>query len=170
MNTIQGNQRMIEQIAQLLQRIDQEVYTQPLAIFNHSTVGQHFRHILDFYRCLLRGVAADKVDYADRDRDPRIEADPQYTGEVCQRIADALSMLSEMQAVEVVGDFSNQTDMERPLLRSSVGRELMFAHDHAVHHLAMIKIGLQYADPQLAMDAQLGVAPSTIKHRRAAGG
>ena len=51
-------------------------------------------------------------------------------------------------------------------LASSVGRELGFAAHHAIHHLAMIKIGLRCHFPHIQIDRDLGVSPSTIKARK----
>ena len=165
MNCIEGNRQIIEQITKLLDIIDNQVYTKPLDIFKGSTVGQHFRHILDFYLCLLKGTKSGVIDYANRDRDPAIESDAQYAKTIFLRVSDTVMQLLETDTTQVYGDFSNESYEHRPLLHSSIGRELMFAHDHAVHHLAMIKIGIDAAGVSLTMDSNVGVAPSTIKHR-----
>jgi uncharacterized damage-inducible protein DinB len=165
MDCKKGNKAIIQQITQLLRTIDQPTYAKPLDIFNGASIGQHIRHILDFYGCLLRDVKAGKVDYANRSRNPLAETNPDYTLRAFRQIADEVEKLTESARLEVWGDFSKDEDEGRPVLESSVGRELMFAHDHAVHHLAIIKIGVQFALPNLQLDASLGVAPATVKHR-----
>lgn len=168
MNCIEGNKKMIGQITDLLNSIDNQTYTKPLDIFNGSSIGQHFRHILDFYLCLIKGTESGIIDYAHRDRDPIMESDTAHAKAIFTRIANSIEKLTEERALHVWGDFSNHSYEERPLLGSSVGRELMFAHDHAVHHLAIIKIGIEAAAPELNIDKNLGVAPSTVKHRSGA--
>ncbi|MDX1943674.1 MAG: hypothetical protein SFU99_24115 [Saprospiraceae bacterium] len=165
MNCIEGNRQIIEQIIKLLEVIDNQIYAKPLDIFKGSTLGQHFRHILDFYLCLLKGTKSGVIDYANRDRDPAIESDAQYAKTIFQRVSDSIIQLLEADMMQVYGDFSNQSYEQRPLLQSSIGRELMFAHDHAVHHLAMIKVGIDVIGVPLNIDSNVGVAPSTIKHR-----
>ncbi len=164
MNCKEGAQHITGQITSLLAKIEEPHYAQPLEIFNGSTLGQHFRHILEFYRCLLHGVDAGVVDYAARERDPKIEQSPQAAKQAFQAVLQAIDQLNETQALAVKADFSTQTDV-RPQVQSSVGRELMYAYDHALHHLAIIKIGMQLNTPKVELDANLGVAPSTIKHR-----
>lgn len=168
MNCIEGNKQMIGQITDLLNSIDNQTYTKPLDIFNGSSIGQHFRHILDFYLCLIKGIESGIIDYAHRDRNPVMESDTEHAKAIFTHIIDSIEKLSEDKPIQVWGDFSNYSFEESPLLGSSIGRELMFAHDHAVHHLAIIKIGIEAAAPELNIDKNLGVAPSTVKHRSGA--
>ena len=153
----EGNQQMIQQMTHLLNQLNNEMYAQPLDIFKGSSIGQHFRHILDFYLCLIKGIQEGMVDYARRDRNPLVESDVNFTKSVFEEVE---------QPLQVLGDFSDK-EVTRPYLLSSIGRELMYAYDHAVHHLAMIKIGIAVAAPDLVIDQNIGVAPSTIKHRSA---
>jgi len=46
---------------------------------------------------------------------------------------------------------------------------LLFFYDHAIHHLAIIKIGLLCHFPHVQAEKDLGVSPSTIKARVAKG-
>ena len=54
MNPKQGTVIVTDQIKELLDTIDNEMFCQPLTTFNGSSVGQHIRHIIDFYLCLIR--------------------------------------------------------------------------------------------------------------------
>ncbi len=164
MNCKEGNQAIIRQITNLLDAIAPAEYAQALDVFSGTSIGQHIRHILDFYLCLLRGIKEDLVDYADRERNLQGETDPAYARNAFQAIMAQIEDLSESKPVHVRGDFSPAQAALRPVLQSSVGRELMFAHDHAVHHLAIIKIGIEQAFPQIRLDSTFGIAPSTVKH------
>ncbi|MBI1223962.1 MAG: hypothetical protein GC192_01880 [Bacteroidetes bacterium] len=148
----------------LLGRIAPETYAQSLPLFNGSSIGQHFRHIVDFYGCLNRGVSEGRIDYALRQRDARVETEPSYAAQVLHDFFVKLNAVEEAASVEVVADFSSELNETRPVVLSTVGREMMYAYDHAVHHLAMIKMGLKVTSPLLEVDKNLGVAPSTVKH------
>lgn len=163
MNCTQGTAIIIEQISDLLDRINSDTYAKPLHLFNGSSIGQHFRHIVDFYGCLSR-CADGRVDYARRQRDTRVETEPGYAVEVLQGYFEKIKGLNEADQVEVVADFSSDVNEERPVVHSSIARELMYAYDHAVHHLAIIKMGLKATSPTFEVDKNLGVAPSTVKH------
>ena len=74
-----------------------------------------------------------------------------------------IGQLNENHAVKVKVDFSSDPLVTRPMVLSTVGRELMYAFDHATHHLAIIRIGLKECMPDLELDKDFGKAPSTIK-------
>ena len=166
MNCTEGTQYMTTQICSLLKLIDDEDYSKPLDIFNGSTLGQHFRHILDFYNMVLKGVVENEIDYSKRERNPKVELDTAYANNAFCEVAQQVAVLDEQKSIQVRADFSNYHDENRPTVPSSVGRELMFAYDHAVHHLAIIKIGIRSTLPHLKLDENLGVAPATIKFQK----
>lgn len=165
MDCITGTKNIIRQIKELLGLLDQNQYAKPLPIYNGSSLGQHFRHIFDFYQCLALDISNGCIDYGRRERDPGIERDPQYAKAAFTKIEQALIQLNEKAPIDVLADFSTDRSLSRPTVKSTVGRELMFAHDHAVHHLALIKIGFQIAFPELDFPINAGIAPSTIRHR-----
>ncbi|MCB0565009.1 MAG: hypothetical protein KDD01_11590 [Phaeodactylibacter sp.] len=165
MDCKEGTVNITRQINQLLKLVHPHAYSMPLKIFDGSTLGQHFRHIFDFYDCLLRGTSEGMVDYASRKRNEQMEKDPRYAEQAFQQVEHACHNLREGQPLMVRADFSSFLKDDRPLVGSTVGRELMFAYDHAVHHLALVKIGLKEALPEARADDHLGVAPSTLKHR-----
>lgn len=148
----------------LLEKLDKEDYSRPLELFNGSSIGQHFRHILDFYDCLFRGLAEGRVDYAKRQRDLQMEQEPLYAAHILEGFARQVAGVDETQPVEILTDFSSELSQTRPAVNSTVARELMYAYDHAVHHLAMIKMGIKMTTAKVEVAPEVGVAPSTLKH------
>ena len=165
MDAQNGTLLITGQMSVLLDRLRLYVYTQPVSLFHGSTVGQHFRHILEFYTCLLEGCDASYVDYSSRQRNDAISEDPKVAMNVLQTVVKAIPELNVSQLLQVESEFSD-TITERPAYSSSIGRELQYAFDHAVHHLAIIRMGIEAHFPEIPVDANLGVAPSTLKHRR----
>ena len=165
MTAQEGTERLIRQIIHTLQNLDNVLYTRPLPVLNGATLGQHFRHIQDFYNCLTQCANTDILDYACRERNPAIETDIQSAINAFTQLNTTLSGLNGTKTITVLADYSDKNTTDRPAAQSSVGRELMYAYDHAIHHLAMIKIGLQAACPAMDIDPDLGVAPSTIRYR-----
>lgn len=166
MNCKEGNELMLRQIDALLEQVDPDIYARPLDLFGGSSVGQHIRHILNFYQAVLAGVERGMIDYSLRERDPRIEVDPGIARETFGAIATTLQGLDENYILPVLADFVPEKEALRPAVSSSVGRELMYAFDHAVHHLAIVKIGLRQAQPGLPLQEELGMAPSTLQYQK----
>lgn len=165
MNAKQGTALIADQIAEVLAGLLPAAYTTPLRIFHGSTIGQHFRHILEFYTCLLEGIEADYVNYGGRRRDIRIEESPAAALAVLEYVAAAVERLDEHRMIRVESEFSDDSCEQPPVYLSSIGRELQYAFDHAVHHLAIIRIGLETSFPEVTVCADLGVAPSTLRYR-----
>lgn len=156
----------INQVNDLLGQIEPHEYRQPLPEFDGSTLGQHFRHILEFFICLERGVPSGIVDYASRERNLLFEDSPGVAMASLDAFAEALETLQPNTEVALRAEFGSS---DRPIYQSTVGRELAFVYDHAIHHLAMIKIGLRCHFPHIQIDRDLGVSPSTIKARSLVG-
>jgi len=166
MDTKQGTTYISQQMIDLLRNLDNGTYAKPLPVFNQSSVGQHFRHIIDFYNCLLHGCGCHVVDYCKRERNPLVETDSQTAISVITDINKRVQLIDESILIDVKSDFSPENEEDRVIIQSSMGRELMYAYDHALHHLALIKIGLQVHFPEIKVDENLGVAPSTIKYKK----
>ena len=49
---------------------------------------------------------------------------------------------------------------------SNLDRELVYNIEHAIHHMALIKIGIKEVAPQLQLPEGFGVANSTIRHKK----
>lgn len=166
MNCKDGTQLISKQMVDLLHQLDNKEFTTPLPSFNQSSIGQHFRHIFDFYICLINGNKKGTIDYCNRERNPLIEQDKNTAIAVLQNINNEVKQLDENKNISVISDFSSHIETERAVISSSIGRELMYAFDHALHHLALIKIGLLVHYPEIKVDKNLGVAPSTIKYQK----
>lgn len=154
----------INQVNDLLSQLEPHEYRQPLPEFDGSTLGQHFRHILEFFICLERGIPTGVVDYASRERNLLFEDSPGVAMVSLDSFSEALHALQPAATLSLKAEFGGD---DRPCYPSTVGRELAFVYDHAIHHLAMIKIGLRCHFPHIQIDRDLGVSPSTIKARKA---
>jgi len=166
MQAISAILAVVQQINHVLEQLEPHEYRRQLPEFEGSSLGQHFRHILEFFQCLESGVRSGTVDYAARERNLLYEDNPNLTSAAFETFADALPSLHIFDPVEVRAEFGGQ---ERPAYASTVGRELLFVYDHAIHHLAIIKIGLLCQFPHVRADRDLGVSPSTIKAREKVG-
>jgi hypothetical protein len=166
MTCLEGNKSIFDQINQTLGKLTIYQYTQGLDVFEGSSIGMHFRHIFDFYQCIEKSLVSGHLDYCKRERNPLIENDPEIASRSFSACFLSLKKADENQSLIVWADFST-TQTDRPRVQSSVGREMMYAFDHAVHHLAIIKIGIKTAFPEINLDEGFGVAPSTQKHQKA---
>ncbi len=165
MNTIQANQAILQQMIDLVNALDNPTYRQALESFNGSSIGQHFRHIIGFYQCIFN-CDNHTIDYSRRERNKTIETENQTAISVLNQLQSNINKINATNQVNVLTDFSSNFSTDRDIVNSTYGRELMYAFDHAIHHLAIIKIGLKVHFPKIAVDENLGVAPSTIQYQK----
>ena len=158
------NINKLVEIQGVIDLLPQALYSDPQELFEGSTLGQHFRHIIEFYSCLLKGVANKDLCYDDRDRDLRLENDPQFAKDTCEQMIPLIGSLELDRSLELGVCYGRSEEGKIPLV-TSVERELAYALDHAIHHLAMIRIILRKEGVQL--DPSVGVAPATIRFREA---
>lgn len=165
MTTKDSVQLMQQQIMSVLEQLTDSQYHLSLDIFNGSTVGEHVRHIFDFYNCICFCSDGVDIDYNCRERNPLIESERKTAIASFSQLVNEISRFEDTKVVNVITDFSTDESEERPVVLSSIGRELMYAYDHAVHHLAIIKMGIKSAFPEIVLNDHIGIAPSTIKYQ-----
>ena len=156
---------VLRQGESLLRQIDNEKYTRKLPMAFNSAIGGHYRHCLDHFQSLLHGLDADEVNYDHRDRDPRIENDREFALVETQRILRACQSIPAPFlgcAVNVRSQVNYEID-QAPLIGSTVGRELMYAVAHTIHHYALIAVMCGLLD--VPVPEGFGVAPSTLKYQ-----
>ena len=133
------------------------------AVFNAS-MGGHYRHCLDHFTSLLRGTGTDVVDYDHRDRDPRIETQPDYALFVTRDLRERLNALTTTALAAPVHarcEVSYEHG-DSPMTNSSFARELAYCIAHAIHHFALISVMARLLEVKLP--EHFGVAPSTVAH------
>ncbi len=154
----------LEQIKSLLESIKTEDYTKKSEILSGATIGQHIRHILEFYLLLITGSFSGKLSYDKRERDLHIETDPGFALGIISRLLKGIDTLDENQPLIFEGDFTVEGE-ETSATQSSVGRELAYCIEHSIHHQAIIKAGLISMGLCGPEYEQFGVAYSTIRYR-----
>lgn len=163
---ISQTQAVLQDVYWYLSKIDEPTYSQPLDLFSGSTIGQHTRHLLEFFQCLL--VQGDEpgglVNYDSRQRELAIEQNPRVALSILDRIVRTLPSFTTDHPLRLQSSYSGTLIMD-----TSLFRELLYNIEHAVHHLAIIRIGLAAMAPDLLLPEHFGVAASTVAFRQASG-
>jgi hypothetical protein len=152
---------LLEQIQFVLDGLSNEQFTQPVKALSQSTIGQHTRHILEFFIELNKGYSNGIVDYDKRVRSHAIESDKNYAIQVISDIIDNLDK-ADRELLLYVTDID---DNVVPVF-TNYYRELVYNQEHTVHHMALIRIGI-HAICDMEIPAEFGVAASTLKYRKA---
>lgn len=155
----------ILEIKDLLHNIKQVHYHQNLEILSGSSIGQHVRHILEFYLCLFRALDTNQICYDERERDVRIETDLKFAGALIDKILIQLDTLAkEDRPLKLKVNFSRNPENDL-LLETSLYRELAYNLEHSIHHQALIKAACKQLGIENELNETFGVAPATIRYR-----
>jgi uncharacterized damage-inducible protein DinB len=152
------------QLRELLKIISNDQYTAKPDILSGASIGQHIRHILEFYLLLVSGSFSGTISYDKRKRDIRIEEDTAFSLETIDRLLSGIDTLNEKHMVKLEADYSTGGKSQN-LIDSSVGRELAYCIEHSIHHQALIKAGLIALGLAHLTNEHFGVAYSTIRYR-----
>jgi uncharacterized damage-inducible protein DinB len=149
----------------LLLALDDVAYTTPVAGAFHASIGGHYRHCLDHFTSLLDALDTDEVNYDHRARDRRIETDREFALRETRRIFRGCDSIPRewLNRIIQVRTKVSYSDDASPAMPSTIGRELMYAVAHAIHHYALM--GVMCGMLGVPVPAGFGVAPSTLKHQ-----
>ena len=148
----------IEQFKEVLLQLPKDYYTRPCLNLSGATIGQHTRHIIELYQCLLEGYTPAVVCYDKRKRNKRIEQDVHFAVDRLQRIQNALEQPKRKLLI-----FLELNGTEEKI-ESNYFREVLYNLEHTIHHQALIKVAInEFTDMQLP--ESFGVAPSTMQYR-----
>lgn len=148
----------------LLRAVSLESYTRRVPVAFNASIGGHYRHCLDHFASLLRGLDADEVDYDHRERDARLESEPDFA---LARTRQLRAQLDQLPLGALATPVRARCEVsyapcESPVTGSTFGRELVYAIAHAIHHYALISVMARLLEATLP--EHFGVAPSTVAH------
>ncbi len=125
-----------------------------------GSIGQHSRHIVEFYEQFLMTYQIGEINYDLRKRNPTLELNHLNCIGLIDDIISKLNHLDLIKdmPIKVTNNFSDHL--------STVGRELMFLNEHAVHHLALIRIIAESKGYSFHEMENFGISNSTLLYRK----
>jgi hypothetical protein len=174
----QGCIEALEQGYECLDSLNDEQYLWSASPHVTSTIGEHFRHLLDLFHAVYNAHHATKmkgkevsesqkvIDYDHRRRGHAVETSRQRA---LSEIAHFIHWLEGITQDELKASVSLSTEVslthtQSQLMMSTLERELTFVALHANHHFAMAKVTISLLDLKVCDD--FGLAPATLSYLR----
>jgi hypothetical protein len=160
-----ASQDVLLQALGLLFNIWDATYSRMVAAPYSASIGGHYRHILEHFQCLVRGVRSGEIDYDARERNPRLETDVTYATIATCDVLRAIKNYTEeglARSCKVVNSVSYES-ADTSVMESNIGRELAYCAGHAIHHYAIIRLICSHFG--IEVPKEFGIAPSTLKSR-----
>ena len=162
-------QNVLLQGLELLGMSEQQ-YAQIIAAPFDASIGQHYRHVVEHFQCLVLGTALSEVNYDARPRNRRIETDKEFAAKVTRDLIRDLDSWDESTLGRICTAVSSvDYESESPSsISSSLARELAYCIGHTIHHYAIIRLACGQIG--VIVPARFGYAPSTIRHQHTLAG
>ena len=154
---------LLAQLRWVTQELSDGQYTEPIPVLNGATLGQHLRHILEFFQELDKGYNLGIVNHDQRKRDYLIETSRAIAIEQIEKIRQGLCKPDHDLFLV------NEMGIDDPVevkINTNYCRELIYNFEHMVHHMALMRIGIVTLTG-IGLPEEFGVAASTIKFRKA---
>lgn len=143
----------------LLYHLSDEAYVSGIHSLGNSTVGEHTRHIIELFQCLLDSYQNGVLNYDNRNRDKHIESDRCFAIVCIDAVLQSIE--KENKKISLVQVISGS----RIVIETNYFREVLYNLEHCIHHQALIKVAA-YQLGNIVIPENFGVAPSTIEYRK----
>lgn len=153
---------VVEQLTDVLSALEDSQYAARLPVLSGASVGEHVRHVIEFFQELEAGYQTGLVDYDARKREKSLETLREYARMRLQEVATGFQ--PNDKTIQLT--YKSRATGTNCLVATSYERELLYNLEHAIHHMALIRIGVQ-ALADISLPDDFGIASSTIEYRQA---
>ena len=158
---------IFDQLIDLLDHLSDDQYAAAAEIFSGASVGKHYRHIIEFFQSVSLADETETICYDNRVRDTRVENSRILAKELLQDLKNDLAQMDNEKRLTLIGDLATDENSENSYMLTSLLREYHYAVEHAIHHMAIIKMGVKQVFPEVKIAQEFGVAPSTLRYQHA---
>jgi uncharacterized damage-inducible protein DinB len=155
---------LLSQLSSIIENCKEEDFSKALPELSNSTFGQHVRHTLEFFICLFDAKNDGSVNYDNRKHDQLIETDKKLAQSVIQSIITFLDENTEDFTISFEANYSLK-EGEINSMQSSFFRELSYNIEHAIHHMALLKVAVNQTLHYIQLPENFGVASSTVRYQ-----
>ncbi len=164
MNISKAFTNILAQLTDMVTQLSEQDFIKPLDTLGNSTLGQHLRHTIEFFICLEKGFEAGIINYDKRAHDKLIETDKFIALSVLSKIGEFVSSQPNDKPLKLEAAYDLDKE-EFVMIETNYLRELVYNIEHAVHHMAIMKIGIREAAPYVKLAHDFGIAASTIRYQ-----
>ncbi len=154
---------LFAQLTGVVEQLTPTDFSLPLPILFGSSVGKHLRHIIEFYDLALTAHQTGSINYDRRVRQLALENDPKAAIDAMHQMAVLVDLYQTDRLLAFDASISSD-GVSDVLISTTYYRELHYNIEHAVHHAAIIRIGLQHTFSDVVLPPHFGVAHATVQH------
>lgn len=162
---IEGLRVQLNNARRILADIPDDKLTAVTPVEGYGTIGEQFRHLINYVQVLLRDFEKGVFNFNDRERDSALEADKiaidMALADLHDRVGEFLDKDPDISLRSVFIPVTHKPSVEDG---KTLGDAVNYVSDHSYHHTAAIKLLAYIQGVEIQSDA--GVAPATEVHRK----
>jgi len=162
LNTIH---EILLQLKELSEQLSDDQYSRPLPVLMNNSMGKHYRHVIEFIDLLTSSGESGVVEYDKRKHDVVLETSRTRMAEKISELQERLNKITSDRQMLLRLSYDHDTD-EQIEINTCLERELVYNIEHAIHHMAIIRIALIQEFPDIQVGSNFGIAYSTIKFQK----
>ncbi|EKT3958539.1 DinB family protein [Flavobacterium psychrophilum] len=149
----------LEKLKDLINQLSNEDFVLPILYLGNSSIGEHSRHIIEMFQCLLNSYKSGLLNYDDRQRNNLIQTDTNFAIQTIENIINSIERENKNIALNQML-YENQVSIQ-----TNYFRELLYNLEHCIHHQALIKVAVFQLE-NIKVTENFGIAPSTIEYKK----
>ena len=165
MQLITTSIHILNQLKDLAIQLSDEEFSAELDLLQANSLGRHMRHIAEFFDLLVHADLSTPVNYDRRKHDPVLEEDRHKMIAKIEKIEEQVQSIELGSPLELELSYTD-SESDTVVLSSSVDRELAYNIEHAIHHMAIMKMALATVFPGIRLDDSFGIAYSTMRYQK----
>ncbi len=142
----------------LLSILSDAEFTEKHPELSQATIGEHTRHSIELFQCLVSQYETGIINYDKRNRDESIQNSCKTAINAIQELLKNVNKPNKLLTL--------QQGIEQPTLsiETNYFRELLYNWEHTIHHQALIKVAMLKLK-HIEIPENFGVAKSTLEYR-----
>jgi hypothetical protein len=160
---ISQTEAVLCQLTNAINQLEHTEYKKSIENLSNSSIGKHVRHVIEFYQCMMKGCQEEIINYDNRVRDKMIEESREFAIQCINKFLFDLKTVDLKKTLTLEVTYGNGSEIK---LTTTFEREMVYNIEHAIHHMALIKIGIKEINGEMELPIEFGVAASTIQHQQ----
>ena len=156
---------ILDQLISVSEQLQDDDFRKQLKVLSGNTIGKHIRHIIEFFDLMMIGMQSGEVNYDKRSHDKVIEENRLMAIEKINALKLELKGFKEDKLLTLKANY-NINEEKPESITTSFYRELQYNIEHAIHHMAIIKIAILSDFELVSIPEGFGIAYSTIKYEK----
>ncbi len=165
MQVLSVSKIIVNQLVTLCEELPSDQYSASLDLLMNNSIGMHMRHIIEFYDILKDSCEGSRIlSYDKREHCSKTETEIKLAKDRFKTILDWFNKINNDVPLKLMVSY-DKTCKEEFEINTNLERELVYNIEHAIHHMAIIRIAIEREFPDIKLDKHFGLAFSTIRFR-----